>query len=129
MLRSRQVVMPALIWSFLVVLMVKPVHAFDHGHDLLVAANAESPGMELAFIMYVAGVWDAYTLASADHQMYPSVCMPEDTMQGEAADVVRRYMQHGSVYGIGSTEPKDFLDWPGVVIVLSALRTRYRCGE
>ena len=125
----RQAVMLALIWSALSVLAVKPAHAFEDGHELLAVADLEESGMKFGFSLYISGVAAGYRTAIVAYQRLPAFCIPEGTLNGDIAETVRRFVRYGSIYGTDSKEAEEFLDLPGSLIVLAALRDRYKCGE
>lgn len=131
---TNRAIMPALAVSMFVMLAEKPACAFDDtvdGHFLLeiIEASRQDMGAELAFLAYVSGFVSGQKMAWSDYQVLPRYCIPDDVNYGDVAQVVRRFVEHGSVYGLRSTKPHDFLNLQAITIMHVGLSLHYRCGN
>lgn len=130
MLAIRHAVMFAIVGASLSVLAVKPVHAFEDGKDLLEAASAQiGSSLNIGFLTYVKGVVDGTRFISALYQMSPPFCVADSASVGDTTDVVRRFLEHVSVYGFGTQGPQELLDLPAHVVVVIALENHFRCRQ
>lgn len=116
-----------------VLLAVKQSHAIEDidGHFLLdmIEASRNEAGMELAFVAYVAGFASGQRMAWKDYQVEPRYCIPDGASHGDVAKVVRRFVEHGAVYGFSSATPQEFLNLGAMAIVHLGLSMHYQCGD
>ena len=83
----------------------------------------------LLFVGYVRGFVDGTLVNSPIYQQLPPIRLKQGTTGNDLADVVTRFVSHGSIYGIGDNTPQDFLKLLAQSIVFMALRSFCRCGD
>ena len=102
-----------------------------NGHFLLklIESARYEPGLDTAFVALVVGFVQGQRTAWMANRVEPDCCIPDDADFGDITNAVRRFAEHGAIYGFSSASAHEFLNLEAITIVWLGVATHYPCDH